>query len=345
MTIKLGKRGIIVTHNRGNRRVPPTPHVVNLSHPFKKPEPSFEPCDVAVLRIFGVDPRIWDGEFCVHCTGKTGELLFLTGAIPSLRKHLPKAKLVLLTQEHYQQFMKGTRHQFDAVESLHKRSDELARQVELCHQDYQGGFTPENGRIIVNCYRAHGWPTIHKGWPVGSFYQCFTDAIGGYRSEYETPAWDDGVPNARGEYVLALPSLNYHSSPRRTLPISEAEWGAIAAVYASKGLACLATGHSQDPRPAMPGWTWVDGDLVDAVHLARYSRATIAGNSGMAFTAGLLSAGPVLIIDESPHRNHPSISARTMYAEIPKGKITQIVVDEHTLRSKPWMRIAKELIG
>ena len=342
MGIKIGKRGVVVTHNKSRRRAP-AGGVFNLAPP-PPPQPKFEPCDAAVYRIFHTDPKTWDGEFCVHCTGKTGELLFLTGAIPSLRKHLPKAKLTLATQEHYREFLKSTKHQFDAVLSLPQRHHELTQQVALCHQDYQNGFTLENGKIIVNCYRAHGWPTIHKGWPVGSFYQCFTDAIGGYRSEYETPAWDDGVANERGEYVLALPSLNHHSSPRRTLPVSESEWIQIADTYARQGLACLATGHSQDPRPPMPGWTWIDCDLVEAVRLARYSRTTIAGNSGMAFVAGLLSRGQVLIIDESPHRGHPSINARTMYAEIPEGKIKQVIADEHTLRSKPWIRLAKELV-
>lgn len=306
-----GRRGasVVVLPRRGNSVRP----LQRTAHGG----PVGEACDAAVRRIFGVNPHDWTGDFIAHCTGKTGELIFLTGALPALRRRLPRARIVCLTQPFYEPLLQRVKHRFDAVAHLGYICDDYATQVEMHYNDYRtSGFVRNGNSISVNVYALHGQTGR-------SFYHTFAMAMGLQPGEYERPGYDAG-PNIREPYALALASLNRHSSPRRVLPFSAEEWETLARCLRNKGLTPLATGHPHDPRPNMPGWEWVEGDVQDALSLVAHANYTLCGNSGMGFLAALLSSGPVVMIDESKWKHLPHINPSSMTDLFAPGRITHV---------------------
>lgn len=260
------------------------------------PSEIFESCEQAIRRLLGRDPVSWDGTLYLHCCGKAGELVFLTGVLPALKRRLPKSKIVLRTMDHYRPSVEYSSFKFDGIEALPMVASSLVDSVTHHYMDrvYEG-FLRVSNDLWVNVYRSHGW-SKPRGFP-----SALAESVGIPADEYTRPGWDDG--SVRGPRIaLALATMNQHGSSRRRIPFLPQEWSRLSEELRRIGLVCVATGHADDGVPAdMPGWKWVNCGLREALCLVRDSGFVIGGNSGLTFLGATIGAGYAIMLDEAAH--------------------------------------------
>lgn len=286
------------------------------------PEHALESCDAAVRRITGADPASWEGTLRVQCPGKAGELVFLTGVLPGIRRRLPRARVVLATMEHYRPAVDHAGIRFDAVEHLPMSGPTLVDAISVHYMDrVHDGFLPAPDGIFVNAYRSHG-QARPRGFP-----QAFAESVGIPAGEYERCSWDDGEPRA-GALALAFPTTNRHSSVRGRLPLHADDWARLSGILSRRGLRCVATGHPADPAPgAMPGWEWIDCGLREALRMVRGSSFVVGANSGMTFLAAAVGSGPVVMLDEADHGRLPLYDPPLLGQAIDAGRLLKIRIE------------------
>ena len=261
---------------------------------------SLAPASEAVRSGLGVSPGSWAGDLNVVAPGKAGEVLFLTGALPALRRQLPKATITLHTLAPYVPVALGASARFDEVRPLEVPGgpDLLAQRVSAAVYDHAyPGYGVFRDQLWVSAFRAHPWsPVRPSGVKPGPFFFSFCDALGCSRDQYVLPGWaasPDGAPLA-----LAFPTTNIHSSRRGRLPFSPRQWEELAARARVKGLEPVATGRPEDGDLELPGWEWRDAGIEEVLSLLGRSAFVLGGNSGITFAACALSPGRVLMLDE-----------------------------------------------
>jgi hypothetical protein len=256
--------------------------------------------------VIGKNLEAWNGTVDIHIAGKAGELLLLLGWIPALRRTLPRAKIVLHTLAPYAELVRWVAPacQPDETIAVPPKHASVAESAVLLARTVHGlNFSASGNTISVNPYYLHG--TAETSW-----VQAFGDAVGVGGSRWTKPEWVRKPAQAE-PYALALASSNAHSSRRRILPFTPAQWEELAGVLTKRGLRCLATGSPEDPRPpSMPSWEWVDCPLVEAVSLAVNAHYVVGWQSGMTVAAAAMGKARVALIDEVRERwPHPSIFA------------------------------------
>lgn len=251
------------------------------------------PIDEVLRSAFGVDPATWQGPLRLLAAGKAGELFFLTGVIPAIRRRLPKAEIVVHCVSHYAELLLKCVAAPDRVSVL-PSDGSVVDSVEAWSSWFsqarnETGFFELAGGVAVFPYRTMPWaygPFVSRG----SFYEAFCDAVGIPRREYQPPEWR-GLPVAlpapwrEKGLALAFPTANRHTG--RVLPFSTREWEEAAARARAQGLVPVATGHGEDGlSPEMPNWHWVPWTLEETISvLWHHTKAAVGFNSGILFVA------------------------------------------------------------
>jgi hypothetical protein len=244
----------------------------------------------------------------VHLCGKTGELLYLSGCLPALRARWPGHSIVLHLHPHYAPLVAGLRHQPDAVEILRplERSKPLAVQVtdltRAALLRHHRPLTREvDGDWHVLPYGLHqaaaGGAWRHPEGKRLGFWELFQAAADAEAYPYDRPSW--GKPRGLApDVAVVFASGNLHTGGARTIDLPPAEWDRLAAELRAFGVAPVATGHRDDPRPLMPGWDWLNtDDPRDVLELLASAGAVVGLNSGITWSAFMLAPGRVTMFD------------------------------------------------
>jgi hypothetical protein len=260
-----------------------------------------KPLSLVVEEAFNVFPDQWDGSLHIHMPGKTGEILFLLGSLPTLRTMVPKAKIIVHTLPHYIDVVTNVLNGPDEVKALEYLRPTLAESTAdaVIFSPFIG-FEITGSDLSVNAYRTNPGFTKDLAMSLGPFYRAFADAIGAIPFCFNKPTWIPLTkPQHQGPIALALATTNPHSSIRQKLPFSPNQWRHLASKLKERGLTPVATGHHEDPAPnPMPGWEWINCNLVDAVTMILNAEYVIGGNSGLAFAAASIGKAQTIIVDE-----------------------------------------------
>lgn len=259
----------------------------------------------ATRRLTGEDASSWSGALHVHHPGKTGELLTFFGFLPEIRRQLPLATLHLHTLRHYGILTAAFENEFDIV-SCQEHSSSLVRSASEAFAYVEGvsnaaGFLLLEDGIHVNPYRTHYW---YKSGIVssGSYFRAYAEAVGVDFLSWKKPQCF--LPKTE-PVALALVSANTHSATRRLLPFTANQWTELSKLAKSKKLRPIATGHFEDPKPeSMPGWEWIDCDLLQAVKYMVSAKWVVGHNSGMVWAPCFLGSASVIMLDGSPQAGH-----------------------------------------
>jgi hypothetical protein len=307
------------------------------------------PLGEVVRGALGAEPADWSGSLHLHMPGKSGEVFFLGGVLPELRRQAPKARLVLHVLAPYDRVAHGGAHAFDEVQVVSSTWEgPLAEQVAVQnYRDMWGGFAVDGGDLRVNPFRSHRW---FLGDPLvsdGPLYLAFADAVGCPRSRYVLPAWGSEGDDGWAPFVLAFPTANPHSSRRGGLPFGPEEWAELARLARARGLEPLAQGHGDDGRPCLPGWSWLDASLPEL--FARLTRAAvvIGPNSGVVWAACALSPGRVLLLDDvDPTDYAPGrYDLEAMGDELDLGRCSQLRLGPAGVNDAEAFAAARELLS
>lgn len=278
----------------------------------------------------------------LHLGGKTGEIVYASGAFPAIRQRWPGARLILHIHPHYLSVLPGLRHQPDEVVAYQVTcpDDLLAVQVTAClrREHRARGNQPltvtPTADIEVLAYGLHQREASLPRAERRPFYALFQAAADAAEYPYERPAW--GQPYALPPTsVVVLPTGNIHTGGARQIDIPAAEWARLAGELAAFGLEAVATGHRDDPRPLMPGWRWLETDdpavVLDEL---RRAGAVLGLNSGITFAACQIAAGTVTMLDT---QGRPEYLFGKMY----EGR----VLDPMRHLQIPWAVAAEDMIG
>lgn len=286
----------------------------------------------AIKRLAKHEPLTWDGEYHIHCVGKTGELIYLSGALPDLREQAPRARLVLHTMEAYRPVVEGLHERFDGAVYWHlvsgagSLSDQVTTHYSMSHAGWIRAY--EGGGLQVHAYWTHAHHARRLNQPPCPFPVAFAQALGA--RHYRWPSgWGVAVGDEPRSIALALRTANYGSSMRGRVPFSDEQWGLLAAALRLRGLRPMMTGRADDgPTVPAPGWEWLEGDVTVALESVKRSGYVLGLNSGMVFAALVLSDAAVVMLDDSMHTPHNTTLDRAGFPEVLRQRFTQVRLPE-----------------
>lgn len=253
------------------------------------------------IKSIGQDPEKWSGTYHLHLGGKTGEVIFATGILPSIRKILPKAKLVLHVVAHYLPVIERCTIKPDDVVTYAPMPgravfDQVVNSV-IQMRNAHPSIAMHGSDLATSLYRKHPWPS-HALLPTSPeftpFYRMFAHGAG--VNGYDKPGWET---KSEGEspIALAFPTSNPHSGSTSSIPLTPQSWERLADVLKCRGIRPIANTFKEDPKLLPAGWSPMDGSVSEVLELLTKAKFVIGLNSGITFAGVLLSPGRVVMVD------------------------------------------------